>query len=382
MKRQRIAVVTPGSFVIPSGHSSSVERVIEKVVPLAADQFDIRIYGIQDRTLNKHSMLGKVPCYRLPGGRQYVCALLRHLQGWRPDKIDVHNRPLFALKLKERLTDSQVFLTLHSTTFLSTATYSKSLIRLALSSVDGVIVNSEFLRELLFRRYPGLETPVLVNHLGCSIEDFIPRWTPVGEAMRSARLSDLGWGDRKIILYLGRLLPSKGVHHILDALPLVLEQEPDAMLLIVGSVFYGKDRETEYVRRLKEQAKAYGNRVVFLPFVPYPKVADWYNLADVVTVPSGQEEAFGLVNIEAMASAVPVIASRSGGIPEIVSDGDTGYLLSASEMDQRLLGDRIVRLLGSKEEREAMGRAGRELLRRRFRWQHTAQRWIDIMTSI
>lgn len=381
LKQQRIAVVSPGSFVIPSGHSSSVERVIEKVVPLAADQLDIRIYGVQDRNLNLVSMLGKVPCYRLPGGRQYVNALVRHLRGWQPDKIDVHNRPLFALKLKVQLPASRVFLTLHSTTFLSPALYSDSMILLALNRVDGVIVNSEFLRELLLRRYPALRTPVMVNHLGCSMEDFTPRWTPVGEAVRMARLSDLGWEDRKIIVYLGRLLPSKGIHHLLNALPAVLEHEQDAMLLIVGSAFYGKDRESEYVRKLKDQAKPYGNHVVFLPFVPYPQVADWYNLADVVTVPSGQEEAFGLVNVEAMASAVPVIASRSGGIPEIVSDGRTGYLLSASQMEQGLLSDRIVQLLGNKKERETMGRAGRELLRRRFRWKHTAQRWIDIMTG-
>ncbi|MNJ40437.1 Spore coat protein SA [compost metagenome] len=150
------------------------------------------------------------------------------------------------------------------------------------------------------------------------------------------------------------------------------------MLVIVGSVYYGVNRESNYALRLKAMAEPYGDRVAFLPYTPYPKVADWYNLADIVVVPSGEDEAFGLVNVEAMASAVPVVASRVGGIPEVVIDGESGRLLPPASMPNDLA-DCIVSLLGSEEERRRMGKAGRELARRRFRWHHTAERWIHLM---
>jgi spore coat protein SA len=377
---QKVAVISPGSFVIPSGRSSSVERVIEKVVPLAAGQLQIRIFGLADGQLPAQGSLGNVPCYRLPGGRRYVDSILKHLRKWIPDTVDVHNRPQLAYRLKARLPFTRVYLTLHSTTFISPSYHPQTRTLRMLESVDGLIVNSQYLKEEIMRRFPSLTTEISVNPLGVSLEDFVPRWTPSGELLREARLADFGWDNRKVILFIGRLLPSKGVHHLLEAFPAILEKEKDAMLVIVGSVFYGVDRETEYVRRLKVLAEPYKDRVIFLPYAPYPRVADWYNLADIVVVPSGDEEAFGLVNVEAMASAVPVVATEVGGIPEIVKDGITGVLLTPGELD-RCLGDRIQSLLESEEVRRNMGRAGRELARSRFRWQHTAERWISIMRS-
>ncbi|MEF2967926.1 glycosyltransferase family 4 protein [Paenibacillus sp. M1] len=379
MEVPKVAVVTPGSFVIPSGRSSSVERVVEKMSPLAAKQLDIRIYGLADIRLPAVGSVGGIPCYRLPGGKRYVPSILRHLRAWRPDTVDVHNRPLLAYRLKARLPFARVFLTLHSTTFIAcTPRMSEARLFRMLDSVDGLIVNSLFLKEELLRRFPDLKTKITVNPLGVSLDDFVPRWTPYGESLRQARLKDLGWEDRKIVLFIGRLLPSKGVHHLLRAWEKIMQREPAAMLLIVGSAFYGNDRETRYAKSLKKMAKPFGARVVFLPFVPYPKVADWYNLADVVVVPSGDEEAFGLVNVEAMASAVPVIATKAGGIPEIVKHGDSGFLLSEDELGRNLAA-RVLYLLEHEEERKRMGQAGFDMARGKFRWQHTADRWVSLI---
>lgn len=379
MNFPKVAVVTPGSFVIPSGRSSSVERVIEKMMPYAAaGNLDIRIYGRTGEDGSLKAMIGPVPCLRVPGGAAYLPSVLRHLRSWRPDIIDVHNRPLLACRLKQKLPQVQVCLSLHSTAFIQGGNFPEAGGRHLLSQLDGIIVNSGYLRQELFRRYPGLPVPVYVNHLGVSLEDFVPRWTPVGEALRKARLAEFGWQGRKVVLFLGRLIPEKGVHTLLKTVPSVVREQPEALFLIVGSAYYNNAKETAYVRGLKELAEAYPDHVAFLPFTPYPQVADWYNIADVVAVPSGEEEAFGLVNLEAMATGVPVIASRTGGIPEIIEDGKTGLLLPPEQLEEALA-QRIGLLLEDEGKRRQMGQAGIETARRRFRWQHTAERWAALM---
>lgn len=377
---RKVAVITPGSFVIPSGRSSSVERVIEKMVPLVADQLQIHILGRGERQVEAQILLGDVPCYRLPGGKAYEGAILRHLRIWRPEVVDVHNRPLIAYHLKLRLPFTTVFLTLHSTTFISSTYCPEHCMLRMLNQVEGIIVNSQFLREELLRRFPTLHAPIHVNPLGVSMEDFVPRWTPQGEALRQARMQDLGIQDKRIILFVGRLIPSKGVHHIIYAFEEIVARQPDAMLLIIGSALYGNDRESRYVQRLKKMAHKYKDRILFLPFISYPKIADWYNVADIVVVPSGEEEAFGLVNVEAMATAIPVIATHSGGIPEIVEDGKSGRLLPLHTIPASFV-PVITELLADQEKIKMMGKAGRERVRKNFRWQHTASRWLSLMNT-
>jgi spore coat protein SA len=242
-------------------------------------------------------------------------------------------------------------------------------------------VNSEYLSSELQFRFPELKTPIWVNPLGVCLEDFIPRWTPLGESLRQARLADFGWENRKVVLFVGRLLPVKGIHHILTAWSAIQKQEPKAMLIIVGSPFYSVQGETEYVKKLKKLAEPHKDHIVFLPYIEYPKIADWYNLADVVVVPSGEGEAFGLVNVEAMAAAIPVVAASSGGIPEIVVDGYSGFLLPPKSL-QHSLEERVSYLLKNEDQRRTMGWAGRELARSRFRWQITAERWENIMRDL
>lgn len=376
MNRPKVAVVTPGSFIIPSGRSSSVERVIEKIVPLTCDRLDITVFGKRDEQGNVRDQIGDVPCIRVPEGRGYYPAILSHLQAWQPEAIDVHNRPTLAYLIKSSLPAIKVILSLHSTTFIPPGSLMMSKLRV----LDGISANSHFLRQEVQGRFPTLSLPVHVNHLGVSPEDFIPRWNPVGEGLRRARMADCGWDGRKVVLFVGRLIPEKGVHTLLKAVPKVVRHRPDVLFVIVGGAFYNRPGETKYVRQLKELASSWPDHIVFRPFTPYPRVADWFNIADIVAVPSGQEEAFGLVNVEAMASGIPVIASRAGGIPEVVEHGHTGLLIALDQLEEQLAGG-IITLLDDEPLRRKMGMAGMERIRSRFMWRYTADRFVSIFSA-
>lgn len=139
----------------------------------------------------------------------------------------------------------------------------------------------------------------------------------------------LGFGARDfVVLFCGRLDPDKGIHKLMEA----LEQlpVPQIKLLIVGSPFFGRTQQSSFLRRLEQQARALGNRVQFTGYLPNEDLPDYYRLADLVCVPTLVEEAAGLVAMEAMACGRPVLATRSGGMPEYL-EGSQAVLVERGE---------------------------------------------------
>lgn len=102
----------------------------------------------------------------------------------------------------------------------------------------------------------------------------------------------------------------------------------------------------------------------FIPYISHLDMPKWYQIADVVAVPSEEGEAFGLVNVEAMASGIPVVATRSDGIQEVIADGTVGYFESLDEDLPRYL----LRLLADEELRRAMGEQGIQRVQQLFTW--------------
>lgn len=382
MQKQKAAVVTPGSFYIPSGRSSSVERVIEQMVPLVPEGFDTRIYGVREPGRPIIGAIeGGIPVHRLPGGARYASAVIAALQAWGPRVVDVQNRPLLAGKIKEALPDSKVVSSIHSLTYISPPYMDRASAGRILQALDRIVVNSKYLKHEVTARHPALREKISVNPLGVRLQDFTPRWSPFSEALRESKLRDRGWQGRRIVMYAGRLLPIKGVHHLLAALPELVRDVPDVMVLIVGSPFYQSGRTHVYERYLHELAKPYQGHVTFIPFVSYPAISSWYHLADIVVVPSAEGEAFGLVNVEAMASAVPVVASDAGGIPEIVENGKSGIVLQQASLGKQL-GTAVIHLLNDERLRRSLGQAGYFRASRSFQWQQTAARWHEMMQKL
>ncbi|GAB6991520.1 glycosyltransferase family 4 protein [Paenibacillus pini] len=381
MNEPRVAVITPGSFVIPSGNSSSVERVAEQSIPLAAEGLNIRIYGICGEGKDEIGSVGKIPVHRYPKGSAYIRSVQASLLHWRPQVIDVMNRPRIAYTLKQALPQTKVALSLHSLSFISEPHLRHEQAARYVASVDAIVANSTYLGEELKSRFPAIADRVYVNWLGVSIADFPSRWSPQQDNLRRAQLQQQGWTGRKIIMYAGRLLPIKGIHHLLAALPDLVKAVPEVMVVIIGSAFYGSGTSTAYEAKLHQLATPYRHHVTFIPLVSHSEMPKWYRLADVIVVPSGEGEAFGLVNVEAMASGVPVVASSAGGIPEIVQDGLTGLTLPVDRLD-RDLSAALIRLLQDDELSRSMGLAGRSRVVQHFRWQYTADRWHELMQML
>ena len=182
-------------------------------------------------------------------------------------------------------------------------------------------------------------------------------------------------GDRDGVLFVGRLTPHKGIDQLIRALP------AGASLRIAGSGGHDpRPPEQGYPRLLRRLAE--GRDVAFLGPVPDPGLPELYRRAAVLALPSldrtcyGREvrvsELLGLAALEAMASGTPVVASRIGGLAEVVVDGETGFLVEPG--DREALGDRLALLLSDRRLAARLGTNARDLVVERFTWQACAER--------
>jgi glycosyltransferase involved in cell wall biosynthesis len=189
------------------------------------------------------------------------------------------------------------------------------------------------------------------------------------------RFAPVPGADRDGVLYVGRLTPHKGVDRLLRALP------AGAGLRVAGSAGHDPDLpERDYPALLRRLAQ--GRDVGFLGPVPDAALPDLYRRAAVLALPSVDRtcygrpvpvsELLGLVALEAMASGTPVVASRIGGLAEVVVDGETGFLVPPG--DTEALGDRLARLVSDRRLAARLGANARELVLQRFTWRACAER--------
>ena len=179
----------------------------------------------------------------------------------------------------------------------------------------------------------------------------------------------------KMVLSVARLSASdreKGVDTVIRALPRVLRLFPDTSYLVVGN---GNDRH-----RLERLANDTGvsDHVLVRGEVGEAELSRYYAMCDIFVMPS-RKEGFGLVFLEAMAFAKPVIGGNHGGTPEVIVDGETGFLVRHG--DAAALADHVIHLLGDEGLRRRMGEAGRRWVEENFAFEQFQQRLVQALTD-
>ncbi|MFJ8665778.1 glycosyltransferase family 4 protein [Streptomyces sp. NPDC093600] len=189
-----------------------------------------------------------------------------------------------------------------------------------------------------------------------------------GDAVRER----LGLSDRPVVVCVSRLVPRKGQDTLIRALPQILRRVPDAVLLIVGGGPYEND-----LRRLAERTGVAGS-VRFTGAVAWEELPAHYGAGDVFAMPCRTRrggldvEGLGIVYLEASATGLPVVAGDSGGAPDAVLDGETGWVVRGDAPEESA--DRIATLLLDPELRARMGERGRAWVEERWRWDLLAER--------
>ena len=208
---------------------------------------------------------------------------------------------------------------------------------------------------------------------GVDIETFGPSNDP-SPVRRSHDL-----GDRPTIVCVSRLVPRKGQDRLIDALPAVRSAVPDVVLLIVGDGPYRAD----LTRRAQDAGVA--DAVVFTGGVPHADLPAHYAAGDVFAMPCRTRrrgldvEGLGIVFLEASATGLPVVAGDSGGAPDAVRDGETGYVVDGRDVSA--VAARLVTLLQDAPLRARLGAAGRAWVERDWQWDAIAARLRELLDA-
>lgn len=346
--RMRIAMVAPERLPLPG--SGSVEICIHALAVRLAERHEVTVLCRSAEGQPNRQQEGRLEFVRIPADSYavYKAGVLGYLRQHKArfDLVQVDNRPGLMAAVKSACPELTVALFLHSLTFVPASRQVAG----ALARADLILANSRSLGRRLRRRFPRIP-PVSVVPLGVDTERFRPA---------AAQFA----GRPFTVLFAGRLIPRKGVPVLLRALHRIRRRVP-AQLIVAGG------GPPAYVRRLKQLARRLRIPAVFLGSVPHADIHRLYPQADCFVCPSQRHEAFGLVNVEAMACGLPVVASRIGGIAEIVEPGRSGFLVRQYK-EPAAFAACLFRLAARPDAAEQMGRAARAEAEARFDWRYSA----------
>jgi glycosyltransferase involved in cell wall biosynthesis len=290
------------------------------------------------------------------------------------DIVHIMNISQFVPIIRGRLPNVRIVLHMHCQWLEQ---LDAAIIEPRINAADLVLGVSNFIAAGVRRRFPSLAHRCTHVYNGADIALFE---RPPGVSPKPKQL-----------LYVGRLAPEKGVHILLDAFHIVLARHPDAHLKLIGpelvvsreALFPNCNdphvlelepyfRPGAYAELLRTKVSDFppgsisflGKGVKFIELPPH------YHSASVFAFPSVCEESFGMPLVEAMASAMPVVATRGGASPEIVEHGRTGLLVERS--DPQAVADAILQLLDDPDRRHVMAESAFERASTRFSWDRIA----------
>lgn len=303
----------------------------------------------------------------------YIVRIALNLRKQQCDIVHIHNFSQFVPIVKAVNPNVKIALHMHCEWLTQ---LNHKMIERRLRNSDLIISCSEYITQKTRLAFPQFADRCHTVYNGIDVNNFTPE--------NKTRIGRTGDGHKRI-LFIGRISPEKGVHILLDAFKKVLDRCPKTNLQLVGPQ---TPAPIEYIVALSDDPKVLElatfytgsylshlsekispdlvNRVTFYKYIPYLDLISYYHNAHLFVFPSVWDEPFGMPIIEAMACGVPVVATRGGGITEIIEDGKTGLLVERGNDD--MLAKAIQRLLENEGLCRSLGNAGRQKVIKSFSW--------------
>ena len=328
----KLAVLTCGMLPIPAVQGGAVENLIDFYLEYnnIHKLHDITIYSPWNAKVINHSALSSkvnhyvfidVTSFKAKIKRRiysyfhsneyynyfieyYFEKIYAYLKNKSYDYIILENCPGYTYKLSQR-GYKNLILHLHNDLLHSKSRYHDDIFK----GLYKILTVSDYIKKRVSTIQQSNKIHTICN--GIDLHKFSPKDN------LSINRKSIGFTEKDfVIVYSGRINNEKGISELIDAM--LQLKNPCIKLMILGSSFFDNARnEDVFIQSLKDKAKRLENTIVFTGFIPYSQVPEYLQLADISVLPSMWEEPFGLTIVEAMAVGLPLITTRSGGIPEI-----------------------------------------------------------------
>ena len=241
-----------------------------------------------------------------------------------------------------------------------------ALFRRSLAAADLITANSLYTMEQVISLGIGREKCLLVPR---AVDEGL--FTPVENGANCPNETK----GYPTVLCVRHIVPKNGIEYLVSAARIVVDQRPN-----VRFVFCGRE-DKKYQHELNKQLASLNlaNHVRFTGFIPHQELVNYFRNCSLSVIPSVIEAA-GNVTLEAMACAKPVIGSNVGGIPDYISDNETGFLVEP--MNPQALAQRILQLLDDPALAERMGRAGRRRVESHFRYDFMISKLVALYETV
>ena len=241
------------------------------------------------------------------------------------------------------------------------------------STVDVLTYLGDFTRAAISKALSQQAQSAMVKIApGIDVDHFLP--TDASELRKS-----LGLSDKKVIVSVGRLVHRKGQDYLIEAMPKILEQVPQAHLLLVGEGPY-----REHLEKLAKKHKIESS-LTFIGRIQYKELPTYICVGDIFAMPSrsrllGLEvEGLGIVYLEASSCGLPVLAGNSGGAPDAVIQNKTGLVVSGTDTQE--IANAAVELLMNIDSSKKMGLLGRQWIIEKWRWEIWSEEFEELLNK-
>lgn len=386
INKMKIGFIATEQYPVPPIKGGAVETWIYEVGKRLSSNNDVYSFCIFDPGIKdwecgnslriityKKGLLAKtlLSTYKLPFKNDdsqlffipysFWCAKI--LKRMNADIIHIHSRPQFVPILRLFNRKAKIILHIHNVGIMqvNNKVWNKSL----LDKVDSVVTCSNYLKNEVIKLYPYLKGKTHVLYNGVDTNTFY------AHKIHDSNTNNLRikYGIKKdeiVILFAGRLVEYKGAHILIEAFKNLTKNYSNLKLILLGSITYSINKNTPYIKSLKDTCRDIENSVIFTGYIPHKEVPNFLKLADLFVVPSIWEEPFGVVTIEAMSMEKPVIAFSKGGIKEIITNQHNGILLDDSS--QYILQKKIKELIDNPDLRTKLGKTARISIIKNFEW--------------
>lgn len=367
----RIAILTSGILPVPAVQGGAVENLIDFYLEYNNQHqlYDITVYSVWHPDVKKHSaLISKVNHYKYimvdswwaklkkrlylkRNGEEYyhytieyyLHEAIKDIRHQQYDLILMENRPGYALKLK-RITTTKLAYHLHNEKLNKQTAYSQEIY----DAAARILTVSDYIKRTVQTINPNdHKTKTIYN--GIDLSYFSKK--------EKKNRTTLGFKeDDFVLVFSGRVNRDKGIMELVQAMQLLKEKQ-QIKLMIIGSTFFANaTNDDSFTTELKAKAESLKERIIFTGFIPYHKMPDYLQMADVAVIPSVWDDPFPTTVLEAQAMGLPIITTRRGGIPEEVTENNAIMLETDKHFIDNLAGA-IIDLYQHPKKREQMSLA-------------------------